>query len=415
MARIAITHCGLVGHVACGRRLGATLVGLGHEVHAWVPEAFRGGIESTGATVHPHEPLPAQSISGGGAGYVAQLAEATERAAGRLIEELLDCDPDLLVYDYHAPWGRLAADFLGLPRIAACPLVPGIGTGPRPGSNPETVRAESPVGEVNVATAGPPLVAAFPPGWERSVERAQASRAAILRRWGIPFTLAAEGPSDWAVSFTSPEFAGAGSVPDRWRFLGPLLDAAPAGPPGTAAPPGPLGPPVSQGTSSRPLVYVSLGTFFNFLRPVYERIIQALAGEPLDVLVSTGRGPVTPAHLSPLPENFAVRTFVDAREVLRRAAAMISHCGLNSVHEALVAGVPLLCLPQAMDQFGWARQVERFGAGRVVPPTVTAIRDGVRALTGDRRFRIRARDVGARLAAYDGAGEVARLVADVLD
>lgn len=390
MATVAITHIGLTGHVARAVRLGATLVRQGHEVHAWAPPGHRADVERTGARFHPSDPVPARSIRGGEAGFAAQLAEATEHHAGELIEQILACDAELVVYDYLAPWGRLAADFLGLPSIASWPVVPGL------------ERA----GAAGDATAprGPrrPLIAAFPPGWEDSVARAAASRDTITRRWGIDLGPSGQppvGPDDWAVSFTVPELLGSPRGPSRWRYVGPLLDPPPASP---ARP------------RERPLVYVSLGTFFTFVADVYAAVLGALGGEDLDVVLSTGRGWVAPEDLGPLPGNIVVHEFVDARQVLAEADVMVSHCGINSVHEALLGGVPLVCLPQAVDQFGWAERIERFGAGRAPEQTAPGIRAAVRALLDDDAIRRRAAALGRRLSEYDGPGEVRRLVADAL-
>ncbi len=55
--------------------------------------------------------------------------------------------------------------------------------------------------------------------------------------------------------------------------------------------------------------------------------------------------------------------------LLERAALFITHSGMNSVSEGLLAGVPLLMIPQTADQRSIARHVQRLGAGKMLHKT----------------------------------------------
>lgn len=387
MATIAIVHIGLEGHLGPATRLGAVLGRQGHRVHAWAPAEHKERIEAAGTTFHAFEPVPVRAISGGPPGFAAMLAEATERRMEELVSQLLEHDAELVVHDTEAPWGMVAAEFLGLPRILSYTAFP--------------APVAAPMFPDQASLPPRQLVPAFPPGSEDALVRAARSRQNIMRTWGIdigdPLRPIA-GPDALTISYTTAELAGATSVPAGWRFVGPLLE------------PGPTG----GAEHGRPLIYVSLGTFFNFVHDVYRAVIDALADQQLDVLISTGRGPVSASHLGPLPPNVIARDFVPAREVLSRAAVMISHCGASSVHEALLAGVPLVCMPQALDQFAWAQRVQALGAGRIVEETPRAISLAVRTLLGEDRTRRRARELGERLADYDGECGVGELVEEAL-
>ena len=56
-------------------------------------------------------------------------------------------------------------------------------------------------------------------------------------------------------------------------------------------------------------------------------------------------------------------TFVPQLEVLARAALFVTHGGMNSVNEAMYAGVPMLVVPQGADQPLVAGRVVELGAG----------------------------------------------------
>ena len=99
-----------------------------------------------------------------------------------------------------------------------------------------------------------------------------------------------------------------------------------------------------------------------------------------------------------------------ARDILARADVHISHGGNNSVHECLMAGVPMVFVPQAYDQFPLAGQIDLLGAGRVTDEDPVAIRDAVRWLLEDEAPQARAREFGRHLVEFDGEGRVAAVV-----
>ena len=224
----------------------------------------------------------------------------------------------------------------------------------------------------------------------------EASRLAIARRWKVELggqqdVLFSSG--DTILGLSTKRLIGK-RIRGPWHFVGPQLD-----------PPRPANP-----AEERPLVYVCLGTSYNERVEPYRAAIEGLIGENVDVLVSLGAGRLAAADLGPLPPNVCVRDFAWSREVLARATVHVTHSGSNSVHESLLAGVPMLFLPQGADQFALAGRIERLGAGRVVEPTPTSIRDGVRWLLNQSRPRKRARRLGRHLANFDGEARLAKVV-----
>src|SRR5947209_4309889 len=255
MPTVAIVHIGLAGHVGPATRLGAVLARHGHRVVAWGPESYRAQVESEQIEFRAHEPAPVSRIAGGLAGFAALLADGVEREVGGLIEGLLQDEVELVIHDYHAVWGRVGADFLGLPRIVSNPLFPRHpDNGASPNGDKDEPRARSPM---------------FPRGWQDAARRAEASRLAIVRKWGIDigdWSTIIESPGDRTISYTTADIVGEVAKAD-YCYVGPLL-----------APPAPYEP------TDPPLVYVAFGPFPPYNPDAYRAVIDALADERVQVL-----------------------------------------------------------------------------------------------------------------------------------
>ncbi len=90
-----------------------------------------------------------------------------------------------------------------------------------------------------------------------------------------------------------------------------------------------------------------------------------MTDQPVRLVISAGGRTLTGEDLGPLPENVTVHEFLESRAVLGGASVHITHGGCNSVHESLVAGVPMVCLPQAFDQIPLSARVAELRAGVV--------------------------------------------------
>ena len=82
--------------------------------------------------------------------------------------------------------------------------------------------------------------------------------------------------------------------------------------------------------------------------------------------------------LGDIPSNIEVYHSVDQIAVLQKADAFLTHCGMNSVNEALYYEVPLILFPQTAEQGGVARQVSNLEAGIYLPKNnPAAIRNAI--------------------------------------
>ena len=82
----------------------------------------------------------------------------------------------------------------------------------------------------------------------------------------------------------------------------------------------------------------------------------------VSVIINTGK--VNPKSLGKIPPNIYAYSYVPQVEVLRHADVFLTHCGMNSVNEAIYAGVPMVAMPFVNDQIENARQIERLKIGK---------------------------------------------------
>jgi zeaxanthin glucosyltransferase len=150
-------------------------------------------------------------------------------------------------------------------------------------------------------------------------------------------------------------------------------------------------------------------------------VIEGLADEPVDVVIATGKRNleddtiISAESLAPLPPNMVAEDFVDGRAMLAQASVHITHGGCNSVHESLLAGVPMLFMPQAYDQAPLGKCVKVLGAGEFAREVPAEVRAHTRLLLENGTAGERARDVSRHLQDFDGSGRVAEVFERVLD
>ena len=166
----------------------------------------------------------------------------------------------------------------------------------------------------------------------------------------------------------------------------------------------------------RPLIYASLGTLQNGSAAIFRTIAEACAGVDAQLLISLGGG-LDPSQLGELAGNPMVVRFAPQLEILKHAALVITHGGVNTVLESLAAGVPLLALPLGNDQPGVAARVKALGAGVVIPRrrlSAARIRKAVMRVLDDGKYREAAKGLQSAMAHLDGPGQAAGLIEDVL-
>ena len=365
MSTFAFLNIAMHGRVNPTLPVVAELVRRGHAVTYHTSPAFSAEIAATGATVHlypggdqplPDPPTPLTLLEG--------LARTTERVLPTVLTDLRGVRPDLIVHDAACPWGAIAARELDVPAAASYTTFAFNSQVPSPTRGSWNLLA---------AAAGRPGILQ---GYLRS--RWQLHRRFNTR--GLPLLDLGNIRQPLNLVYTSPAFQlGAAGFDQSFRFVGPSLGARPTDPSF----------PADQ--LQDPILYASLGTVFSADPQLLHTFATALAPLGGTVIISTGQ--TDPAALGPLPANVLTRRFVPQPQVLARAALFITHGGMNSVNEALYAGVPMLVVPQGADQPLVASRVVALGAGlstRTEDVSVQAVRALAQRLLGEPRFRVAA-------------------------
>ena len=112
---------------------------------------------------------------------------------------------------------------------------------------------------------------------------------------------------------------------------------------------------------------------------------------------------VSPADLGALPPNVEAHPRVDQIAVLQVADVFLTHCGMNSVNEALYFGVPLVMFPQTPEQGGVCTRVLQ-----LEKPDAASIRKAIDAVRLTPAYREKAAEISAgfrRCAGAKGAAE----------
>lgn len=149
------------------------------------------------------------------------------------------------------------------------------------------------------------------------------------------------------VVYTSPQFQPcADTFSDKYAFVGPSVRTVTE----------------QIEKTKEKLIYISMGTVNNDMLQLYKNCIAAFKETEYQVIMSVGNL-VDIESFEELPENISVYTQVDQIAVLSQADVFLSHCGMNSVNESLYYEVPLVMYPQTSEQGGVANRVLQLGAG----------------------------------------------------
>jgi len=368
MARIVILSVPAYGHLNPVLPIARELVGRGHDVTIFDEPPFASVIEATGAKFVAYPPAMSMEdmaavLRGGDLMETFDLfLKATPTLHEFCYQALKRNKPDVLVIDGIALWGEMVGRALRIPTVVTSPFFAyELDRNQAPGELGRNLRS---------------LLRKIPTiAWNWI-------RIALKGVWLLPLHwpfLPARG--DLRLMLTSRELHPPSPLFDRhgWAFVGAMID------PQTR-----LDRFDTSKLDGRPVIYISLGTLIFGKTDFYERCMEALADYPAQVLLSAGKGSDL-SRFAHAPKNFIVAQTFPQLEILKHTDIFITPAGLNSLHEALWFGVPMVAVPQHFEQLHNAEAMSAKGAGITLAAEATGgivspteLRKAVEAVAADR-------------------------------
>lgn len=341
MARVLFINGGSEGHINPTIGVVQELISRGEEVVYFCIEAFRERMEKTGAIVRTFDDQKfIKAFISGGRNYLLERINGLLLTADIVIHSVLEQIKgehfDYIIHDSMFGCGRLIAQILKLPAISSC-----------------TTFAET---EASVNQTLESFMTEAPAEIVRPIQdKFQSLTEMVKDKYGVETPSPYEvycNPAPMTLVYTTREFQPkAGSFDSSYKFVGPSISAR-----------------FNQDSfdfteiKENSSIYISLGTVFNQAVNFYQLCFEAFKDTNHTIIMSVGDR-VQISDLGDIPSNFIVKNYVPQTDVLQYVKLFITHGGMNSAHEGLYYGVPLIVIPQSADQPIIAEQVAHIEAG----------------------------------------------------
>lgn len=357
MAHFAVVGPAYFSHFNALEAIAVELIDRGHRVtflHRIDARAFlrdpRIGFHVLGAQSHPAgslaESLRRAANPGGPLGIrgvILDMARTTDMLCRELPAAMQALGIDAMLADQMEAAGALAADGAGIPFISiACALPvnrePGI---------------PLPVMPFRYATTEQALH--MYDGSARVYDWIMQPHSKVVAQWAATFGLSPRSMLHECLSTRAQISQTVAAydfprkhLPANFHHVGPLRTR-------TTTQITSAMPPVTEG---RPFIFASLGTLQGQRFSLFKRIARASRKVDAQLLIAHCGG-LDAAQERALVKAGAtwVTDFAPQAAVLARADAVVSHAGLNTVMDAILARTPILALPIAFDQPGAASRV----------------------------------------------------------
>lgn len=365
------------GHINPSLPLVAELIRRGHDITYFITDGYRAAVEAAGATVQIYRGLAddyfeSQGLNGTEPQKAAHaLLTTTKTILPDLLEKAQAEQPDYILYDCMCPWGYYLAKILRLPSVSAFSLMP------------LTMQVMRDLRLLRLFL--PSMIRDFRLGAAVNRLAQDLGDQYDVRPLGRIEVLNARG--DLSISFSSSALVPyAKALPDNFRFVGWTMQENPSDEAFTHE-------------TEQPLIYISLGTLSNDNPTFYRHCIEAFSAMPYAVLISTGRR-FSPEQFGKLPPQITIKSWVPQTQVLRQASLFITHGGLNSLHDGLYCGLPLLIVPQQTEQTFNGLRVVDLGAGLMLKAdevSAPSLRTTATRLLSEGRYKAAAERISATL------------------
>lgn len=113
------------------------------------------------------------------------------------------------------------------------------------------------------------------------------------------------------------------------------------------------------------LIYISLGTIFNNSMSFYRRIMAEFAESEYTVVVSCGKHSEI-LEKENTAKNIQFKSFVNQSKIMKQAKLFITAGGMNSICGAVSNNVPCLMYPMQGEQYINCKSIEKLGFGKIL-------------------------------------------------
>ncbi|WP_269856973.1 nucleotide disphospho-sugar-binding domain-containing protein [Streptomyces sp. RPT161] len=110
--------------------------------------------------------------------------------------------------------------------------------------------------------------------------------------------------------------------------------------------------------------------------------------------------------------NHPLHRWLSQLAVLQQADVFVTHAGMSSTVQGIWSGVPMLAVPQALDQFTNADSITRLGIGRKLCDTrsAPALREAVLDLASNSRITANVEKLRKEVRAADGTRRAVEII-----
>jgi MGT family glycosyltransferase len=334
------------------------LVRSGDEVIYFSSPAYEDRIKDTGAIFRAYANQEAIEQTRNVTHLIHQGVQVAKATYGLLPEVLSAVErerPDYLLFDMSAPWGGIASRQFGIPAVGSFPHLPFYW---------QTVLIDRRILWKGLRNIRPGF------GYWRELQRQTARIVKDYRLRNPKDINILSSTAELNIVFSSRYFQPyAEHFDESYVYIGPdvRLERQEESIP------------IRRGEGQK-LVYIAVGTVYKASLDFFRTCMEAFADDRYSVILSIGKAVDTSA-LGIVPGNFTVAQFVPQLAVLRQADVFITHGGMSSISEAVMYRVPMIVIPNTIEQSINAAVLEKLHAGLHLEPdqlNVEKLQAGVR-------------------------------------
>ncbi|MFQ5922469.1 MAG: macrolide family glycosyltransferase [Anaerolineales bacterium] len=363
MASVWFYNIPFHGHVNPTLPLIRELVERGDETTYFSTPAFEARIQATGALFRAYSSSYSFEQTRRVAHVVhlgSQVAEATYALLPDVLASLAEERPDYLMFDMSAPWGKIASRQMRIPAVASFPHLPFYW---------RTVLNDWRVLRKGMRSIRPGY------GYWRRLQRQTAKIMKDYRLRDPKAINVLSSSAELNIVYSSRLFQPYEKhFDDSYLYIGPQIELE------RQEDPFPI-----QKRAEQKLIYIAVGTVYQANLEFLSACIRAFANSRYLVIMSVGRA-IDPEALGTTPANFKVEQYVPQLSVLEQSDVFITHGGMNSISESVMYRVPMIVVPNTIEQAINAARVEQLNAGLYLDPsrlTSVDLRQAVEAILAE--------------------------------